>query len=646
MAATLSAPALIQCNGVKDLVFVPHQDDDLLFMNPDIEATIDAGGCVQVVYLTASERGEGEPYMLGRERGVRAAYAYMAQAPNLWTEDVASYQGRRYARFTLNGNPRIQLVAMRLKDPWLGKGWGSLTPLSEAESVPGKTADSLGPHARSYTREDLVDAIGDIIREYQPTTVRHMDDTIQVPYTQLCWRCAGHDHPDHIASARLVHDAILKDQGSYAEIAYVDYPSQERAANLSPQETQDKSEAFRRYAWDDYRYCSSAEHCLEPAGPAAAWVGRIYYVSRRDAAPVLLPESGGGLRLFAVGEVSRAAGFWDSLRQGWQTLGGRTADPLAAFTYPDRRPGVFARDAGGMIWASRQDAQGRWQGWRHIAGARLLHMPAVTVQGPLWALGMGNDGIFHASEYRGAASGWSAWKALPALPAAVPQAALAHCDAGPVAFAADRTGRLWASVLANAAGDRQDEAHWGAWRRLALDSAAGGLAATCAEKGELTLYYRDRASGHMMAARLHSPVDDVEEGWQPPQDLGFAYRGRPAVAIDERGRSIVGALGADGAIWLVEEGKAVRLGESAASPPAMQVNGGTLYVAARAAGVEQNYWIRARRNGHWETAWHLNPPPPGGGRAFSQPAVLAGDTPSAIAAAGVLTAAGAVHSSQ
>src|SRR3546814_17891885 len=65
--ASWAGPALSQCNGIKALVFVPHQDDDLLFMNPDIESGIDAGGCVQVVYLAASERGAGE--RTGRSSG-------------------------------------------------------------------------------------------------------------------------------------------------------------------------------------------------------------------------------------------------------------------------------------------------------------------------------------------------------------------------------------------------------------------------------------------------------------------------------------------------------------------------------------------------------------------------------------------------
>src|SRR5690606_29022212 len=195
---------------------------------------------------------------------------------------------RHVARFTLHGNKRLQLLHLRLKDPWLGKGWGSLTPLSRTESVAGATVESLGPAAEIYSRSDLVETLENIIQDYQPSTIRHMDGSITVPYERLCWRCAGHAHPDHIASARLVHDAIVNQPGNYAEIAYVDYPSQERVANLSATEITEKTQAFRRYAWDDYRYCANARLCQEPAGPAAAWVGRAYYVSRNNEAPYIV----------------------------------------------------------------------------------------------------------------------------------------------------------------------------------------------------------------------------------------------------------------------------------------------------------------------------------------------------------------------
>ncbi|KAG0756724.1 hypothetical protein G6F22_020200 [Rhizopus arrhizus] len=86
-SALAAPPTLEQCHGIKDLAFVAHLDDDLLFMNPDIASNIEAGGCVRVIYLTASDAGEGDGYMLGRERGIRAAYAYMAHKPDQWKED-------------------------------------------------------------------------------------------------------------------------------------------------------------------------------------------------------------------------------------------------------------------------------------------------------------------------------------------------------------------------------------------------------------------------------------------------------------------------------------------------------------------------------------------------------------------------------
>ncbi|WP_205929457.1 hypothetical protein, partial [Pseudomonas viridiflava] len=92
------------------------------------------------------------------------------------------------------------------------------------------------------------------------------------PYTQLCWRCAGHGHPDHIASARLVRAAMLRVPGNYAETGYIDYPSQERATNLADAEIASKTVIFQHYAWNDYHYCAGPTGCKEPAGPAAAWV--------------------------------------------------------------------------------------------------------------------------------------------------------------------------------------------------------------------------------------------------------------------------------------------------------------------------------------------------------------------------------------
>ncbi|ASR89449.1 PIG-L family deacetylase [Alcaligenes faecalis] len=63
----LSTQAADACHGSRDLVVVGHMDDDLLFMNPDLSNSIQAGACMQVLYLTASERKGGLEYMYRRE---------------------------------------------------------------------------------------------------------------------------------------------------------------------------------------------------------------------------------------------------------------------------------------------------------------------------------------------------------------------------------------------------------------------------------------------------------------------------------------------------------------------------------------------------------------------------------------------------
>lgn len=624
-AAAWAGPSLVQCNGIKDLVFIPHQDDDLLFMNPDIESAVDAGGCLQLVYLTASERGEGAGYMLGRERGVQAAYAYMAQVADIWKEGASLFGARHLTRFTLNGQPRISLLAMRLEDPWLGNGWGSLTPLSQAESIEGKTVQSLGPYVENYTRTQLVATLAAIISDYEPTTIRHMDDTITIPYQSLCWRCIGHDHPDHIASARLVRDAMKMAQGNYAEVAYVDYPSQERDTNLTATETAEKADAFKRYAWHDYRYCIDPALCQEPAGPAALWVSRTYYVSRHDAPPIMLPGSNGSYSLFTVGEHNRAANVWHSHSQQWTSLGGRTADHIVAFDLDDNRAGIFARDATGRVWATIQNQKKDWDTWQVLKGAHVTRLPSVTSQGHPAAIAMGNNGLFHYVSQTDGGRTWSRWTELPLLPNTLNAATIARDNAGNlVVFAADSLGKLWKSSLAAVTpGTVHKILSWTAWQTIAAVNTSGGLAAMRNASGQIELFLRDKLSDHMLhMTQLGS--DGPQELWSPPVDLSFPYTGQPAIGFDEKDVVVVAALErSGGSVWLVEGNHATRLPGNAASTPALRTVNGSLYVVARSTHPDQNYWVAARTGGVWITPVLIKAPPASGGAAFNATRTIA-----------------------
>ncbi|MEN5251181.1 PIG-L family deacetylase [Alcaligenes aquatilis] len=603
----LSTQAADACHGSRDLVVVGHMDDDLLFMNPDLSSSIQAGACMQVLYLTASERKGGLEYMYRREQGVRAAYAFMAGLVNEWQQTRLMVGSASITQFTLRSRPGIQLSHLRLQDPWLGPGWGSLTPLSRAESVPGQTVQTLDSPQQTLNREQLVQTLAALIRLYQPTSVRYLDDTNPVPYTQLCWRCTGHGHPDHIASARLVREAMLAAPGNYAQIGYVDYPIQEQARNLTLNEIHSKTEIFRRYAWHDQHACKGPAVCQEPAGPAAEWVQRSYYTSRADYPASLLSDKEGKLSFFASGEQNDAINQWDVHEQRWMTLGGRTAEALSAFHYADGSPGLFARDATGQVWFSRSPDENDWLAWQKIPGPRMLHTPIVSRRDSQ-AVAMGTDGRFYWSAARQPDYGWGAWTALPALEHAAYPATLSLDRQGrPHIFASNLQGQLFQTY-------QQSDLTWQDWQAIPAPASSGGLASILNAQGHIELYLRDRQSQQLL--RL---TQSGKQGWTAPQNLGLNYVGTPALSLDEKEQVIVAVQkNPGGAIVLLDQGQEREVDKQSASQPALYRLNGTLYLASRPVGPEQRYRLLERRHGQWVQVALTQPPPPGGGQSFRE----------------------------
>ena len=62
-----SAP--LACPQGTTLNFVAHEDDDLLFLSPDLLHDLHNGKCVTTVLLTAGDAGDVSSYWLGREDG-------------------------------------------------------------------------------------------------------------------------------------------------------------------------------------------------------------------------------------------------------------------------------------------------------------------------------------------------------------------------------------------------------------------------------------------------------------------------------------------------------------------------------------------------------------------------------------------------
>ena len=112
--ASSSAPPS-GCARGRTLNIVAHEDDDLLFLSPDLIRDIRGGKCVRTIFLTAGDAADNvggnafqrKRYWLARERGNRAAYALMAGVRNSWKESHVQVNGHRIVMFTLAANPKI-----------------------------------------------------------------------------------------------------------------------------------------------------------------------------------------------------------------------------------------------------------------------------------------------------------------------------------------------------------------------------------------------------------------------------------------------------------------------------------------------------------------------------------------------------------
>src|ERR1700751_5955879 len=96
-----SAPAETTLN------IVAHEDDDLLFLSPDLLHAIQAGRTLRTIFVTAGDDGLNASYWQGREAGMQAAYALMCGVANSWDQSDAGIAGHPIPIFTLTGRPSV-----------------------------------------------------------------------------------------------------------------------------------------------------------------------------------------------------------------------------------------------------------------------------------------------------------------------------------------------------------------------------------------------------------------------------------------------------------------------------------------------------------------------------------------------------------
>lgn len=259
------------CSRGTVLTVVAHEDDDLLFMTPDLLHEISAGKCMRTVFVTAGDDGQSASYWQEREKGPLAAYAAMYQLPDDWTMATAHIGSQPVTAYSLVGQPHISLVFLRLPDGNL-KGTGfsatkgeSLHLLNMGQLRSITSVDG----ASTYSRPQLIAVFGAIMDLDKPNLIN----------TQAFGPAlASGDHSDHQAVGYMVSLARQLYDSKASLVRYLGYQSSTKPSNLSEDETGAKGSIFTAYQQYDTVICDNSGAC-PGAETYTAYLSRQYVQS-------------------------------------------------------------------------------------------------------------------------------------------------------------------------------------------------------------------------------------------------------------------------------------------------------------------------------------------------------------------------------
>jgi LmbE family N-acetylglucosaminyl deacetylase len=278
-----AAAASAACVG-KTMNIVAHQDDDVIFLGTDEIADIQAGRCVQTIFVTAGQQPDsGIAWCYSREKGADAAHASMAGVARGTTDSLVLVDGKKISIHTLIGNQNVSMIYLRLpaepapNDQGLGTLRRGEGPVS---TIPDANFD--GSSARTYTYETLVPTLLVLMNRFNPDKLRIQDhDT------------GAEDHNDHVFTAPFA----LKAATSFAAArnievadlvtANVGYRTFRLPQNETGAPRIAKFQAFRVYGAFDHnavcgnRDCSSFHTYGSGPGTAWDWFGGSRWMSRQ-----------------------------------------------------------------------------------------------------------------------------------------------------------------------------------------------------------------------------------------------------------------------------------------------------------------------------------------------------------------------------
>ena len=189
------------------LAIVAHPDDDLLFINPDLDAGIHAGIPTTVVYVSAGDAllppDQAAARVRARQRGIQDAYRVSGTVGDLplqdeWDGEVVEVGGRQVEEFTLRDRPHVRVAFIGLPD-------GHLADLRSGATLTSIPADEgLRTESQPYGEDDVVTVVCELMGRYQPTVLHVTEFFADRRYDSPT------SHPDHRAAAVFADEAARR----------------------------------------------------------------------------------------------------------------------------------------------------------------------------------------------------------------------------------------------------------------------------------------------------------------------------------------------------------------------------------------------------------------------------------------------------
>lgn len=562
---------------------VAHEDDDLLFMNPDLDAAVEAGTPIVTVYVSAGQiSGNGEtPGARARSRqaGVQAAYAEMAGVAGTaeWESDALFVARRKVERYRLVGSKPIELIFVNLPD-------GGLHPIAAGGAGQTVIVDD-GPVTRSYTYRlaDVIAVLSGLMARYQPTVLRTQDSLPDARYDA--------EHADHLAAARFAEAAADAYSDELLVVSYRCYNISSGAMNLDTATRADKRKTMDAYlpfdeladpdGWPDrmfHRWPSGSgwlghnadgrpQVFLVRGGTAVTWWQRP---DGGWGGPQPLDGAGGPLaRGIAVGNNAdgrmeifarrltdhqivttfqvQVNGAW---RTGWVSLGnpnaggGRT-DQVGAPTVANNADGrmqIFVKNGGGGVSTTFQTAaNGTWGNWVDLLGTDVQDGLAAVVDaaGRIELFGSTRQTILHWHQTAPNA-GITLNNAFPALrPASPPAAVLAQDGTITLAYRAADTGEVAINTQTSAGGA------WTGPTALGGTTGFGQLALVAPAGPDSRVFLIGRRTNGEVDVAIR---DHAGTSWLPLD--GRPVLDSPTAGLDPTGAVLIFTVGVDGVLRL------------------------------------------------------------------------------------------------